>query len=132
MSHNFIFIIDRDIIKGNFLKYRLAASGFRNVSLFQSHDECIYSIQKNQIPDFILAHTCIKGMTDLEFVYNIKTNFPGIKVIFFSESDDVTHITELYNAGATDYILQRGENQNWINELISNIRFIVKEEFLLK
>ena len=128
MKNSLLFILDQNPIQGNFLKYQLISSGCKNVKLFNNHEECIYSIHKNVIPDFIIADTSLKGMTDLEFLGLIKSNNPSIKVLFFSENEDISHSSSLLEAGATDYIVRVGGKQNWINELISNLRYILKED----
>jgi DNA-binding response OmpR family regulator len=128
MNNSLIFLLDTDPVKGNFLKYHLKTGGFRNVMLFPNQDECLYSIQRNIIPDFIIADTLMRGMTDLEFLKSIKINRPEIKVIFFSENEDVSHISVLLEAGATDYILRVGDKLKWIHELISNLQYLIKEE----
>jgi DNA-binding NarL/FixJ family response regulator len=132
MKKLLVFILDRNSIQGNFLKYHLSASGFNNVILFNTHEDCIYSIHKNIIPDFIIADPDIKNITDLEFLNLIKNNNPSIKVIFSSNNEDISHISALLEAGATDYIVRVGSNQNWIHELISNLHYLIKEELRFK
>ena len=132
MKKLLVFILDRNPIQGNFLKYHLSSSGFNNVILFNTHEDCIYSIHKNIIPDFIIADTDIKSMTDLEFLKLIKNNNPFIKVIFFSNNEDICHISALLEAGATDYIVRVVGKQNWIHELISNLHYLIKEELRFK
>jgi len=128
MNNSLLFLLDTDPVKGNFLKYHLSSSGFRNCMLFSTQDECFHSIQRNLIPDFIIADTSMRGMTDLEFLKSIKANYPAITVIFFSENEDVSHISALLDEGATDYILRVGDKQKWIHELISNLQYLIKEE----
>jgi DNA-binding NtrC family response regulator len=128
MKKLLVFILDRNPTQGNILKYHLSSNGFNNVILFNTLEDCIYSIHKNIIPDFILADTDIKSTTDLEFLKLIKKNNPSIKVIFFSNDEDICHISALLEAGATDYIVRVGSNHNWIHELISNLHYLIKEE----
>jgi DNA-binding NarL/FixJ family response regulator len=96
--------------------------------LFPNQGECLYSLQRNIIPDFIITDTSMMGMPDLQFLKSIKADHPAITVIFFSENEDVSHISALLDAGATDYILRVGDKQNWIHELISNLQYLIKEE----
>ena len=128
MNNSLLFLLDRDPVKGNFLKYHLNSNGFWNVMLFPNQGECLYSLQRNIIPDFIITDTSMMGMPDLQFLKSIKADHPAITVIFFSENEDVSHISALLDAGATDYILRVGDKQNWIHELISNLQYLIKEE----
>jgi len=127
-----VFILDRNPAQGNILKYHLSSNGFKNVILFNTHEECIYSIRKKVIPDFILADTEIEGITDLEFLNLIRNTYPSIKVLFFSGHQDMNHISALLEAGATDYIVSVGNKHSWIHELILNLHYLIKEELPFK
>ena len=132
MKKLLLFILDRNPIQGNFLKYHLCSNGFNNVILYNTLEDCIYSLRKNIIPDFIIADPNLKNTTDLEFLKLIKNYNPSIKVIFFSNSEDICHVSALLEAGATDYIVRVGNKQNWIHELISNLHYLIKEELRFK
>ena len=129
MKNILVFIFDRNPVQGNFLKYGLSAKGIKNVRVYQTPEECLSNIRKTRIPEFIIADTSIKSMTDLEFLMLIKRIDPSIKIIFHSENEDATHISELLEMGATDYIVRVEGQQSWIRELISNLHYLIKEEF---
>jgi DNA-binding response OmpR family regulator len=128
MNNALVFVLDRNPVQGNFIKYGLNSSGIKNVILFSTPEECHYYIRKNRIPNFIIADTALKGTTDLDFLKLIRSTDPLIKVIFHSDNDDVLQISGLLENGATDYIVRAGGNQNWIRELTSNLRYLIKEE----
>jgi DNA-binding NarL/FixJ family response regulator len=132
MNKYLFFLLVKDMIQGNFLKYHLQATGCKDVILFQNQSECFYSIRKNVIPDFIIADTSLDGMTDKEFLRFIKTGHPEISVIFLSENDDLSHISGLLEDGATDYILKDGGKNNWMDELVLNLHYLIKEELDLR
>ena len=126
-----IFILDRNPVEGNFLKYRLSSSGIKNVIIFHTPEECLYSIRKTKKPEFIIADSALKSTTDQEFLKLIRSIDPSIKVIFYSDNEDISHISRLLEMGATDYIVRVGGDQNWIRELTSNLQYLIKEELRL-
>jgi PleD family two-component response regulator len=128
MKNILVFILDRNPVQGNFLKYRLSSAGINNVKLFQTPEECIYSLCKIKIPEFIIADTTFKSTTDLEFLKLIKSIDPSVKIVFHSDNEDSLHISELLEMGATDYIVRVENNPMWIQELTSNLHYLIKEE----
>ena len=129
MKNILVFILDHNSVQGNFLKYSLSSSGIKNVIIFRTAEECLYSIQKTRVPDFIIADTALTSTTDLEFLKMIENIDPSIPVIFYSDNEEMSHIAHLMEAGATDYIVKTGDNPNWIRELTSNLQYLIKEEF---
>ena len=129
MSKRLIFLLTSDPAQGNFLKYHISSGGFKEVMLFQNHDECLYRIRRNAAPDFIIAETSLNSNTDIEFLKIIKTEVPRARIMFFSESDELSHMSVLLEAGAADYIQRNGTNANWIHELISNLQYLIREEY---
>ena len=132
MKNILVFIIDQNPVQGNFLKYSFCSSGIKNVFLYHTPDECLYSMRKTKLPNFIIADTAFMNMTDLEFLDMIRGINPSVKVIFYSDNEDVFHISRLLEAGASDYIVRAGNNRNWIRELTSNLQYLIKEAFPLK
>jgi len=128
MKNILVFIVDRNPVQGNFLKYSLGASGIKNTNFYQTPEECLYNLHQTKIPEFIIADAAIKTMTDLEFLHLVKKIDPSVKIIFHSENEDATHISELMEMGATDYIVRVEGHQNWIRELISNLHYLIREE----
>lgn len=129
MKNILVFILDSNQVQGNFLKYNLRTSGIKNVNLYHTAEECLNSIRKTKSPDFIIADTVLKSTTDFEFLKLVKNIDPSIHVIFHSENEDISHLSRLLDAGATDYIVRMGDNRNWIRELTSNVQYLIKEEF---
>jgi len=128
MKNILVFILDRNPVQGNILKYWLSASGIRSTTLCQTPEDCLYNIGKTRIPEFIIAEASIKNMTDMEFLNLMKITDPSVRIIFHSENDDAAHIDELLKMGATDYIVRVEGQQNWIQELISNLHYLIREE----
>jgi PleD family two-component response regulator len=131
MRNILVFILDRDPVQGNYLKYSLSSSGIKNPIIFQTPEECLYSIRKTIKPEFIIADAALKSTTPLEFLRLVKDIDPSIKLIFHSDNEDINYISKLLEMGSTDYIVRVGGNQNWIRELTSNLQYLIKEELLL-
>jgi DNA-binding NarL/FixJ family response regulator len=131
MKHIPIVILDPNQVQANFLKYCLSSSGIKNTLLFHSLEECLYSIRKSS-PKYIIAVTELKETTSLEFLDLMKNTDPSIKVIFYSDNEDILFISRLLDNGAADYIVKSASDQNWMHELTSNLQYLIKEEFLIK
>lgn len=131
MKNIIIFILDRNPVQGTFLKYSLSLYGIKNVIIFHTPEECLYSLRKIKKPEFLIADAALKGTTDHEFLKLIRSIDPSIKVIFYSDNEDISHISKLLEMGTTDYIVKSGGDQNWIRELTSNLQYLIKEELRL-
>ena len=131
MKNILVFIIDRNPVQGNFLKYSLSSSAIKNVIIFHTPEECLRNIRKTKLPDFIIADTMLKSTTDMELLKLIKNIDPAIKIIFHSDNEDISHISQLLDLGATDYIVRALGDRNWIRELTSNLQYLIKEELRL-
>jgi DNA-binding NtrC family response regulator len=127
MKKTIIYILDHNSSQGSFLKYQLVLSGFRNIQHFLSPEECLYSLDKERIPDFIVIDPDYPGMNAEKFVQKVKFINPAIKVFIFSRKDDPGYAALLLRSGAIDYIVRNGNDRMSINELTSNILFLIKE-----
>jgi PleD family two-component response regulator len=131
MKKNLVFILDRDPVQGNYLKYSLSSSGIKDVIIFLRPEECLKNIRETRKPEFIIADDAPKNMTGMEFLKLIREIDASIKVIFHSENEDLSRISSLLEMGATDYVVRVVGNKNWIRELTSNLQYLIKEELLL-
>jgi DNA-binding NtrC family response regulator len=134
MKKETIFIIDQDGQQGSLLKYRLSASHFPNIALYQSYEECIYRIQKNGSPDFIITLEKEKNSSSLlDFLHATLSYNPFLKFIVVSTVNDLPFATNLLNSGATDYILQSDYLDTSFKELLKNLNYLIsKEQFDFK
>jgi PleD family two-component response regulator len=128
MKKNLVFILDRDPVQGNYLKYSLSSSGIKDVIIFHKPEECLQNIRETRKPEFIIAEDAPKSMSGMEFLKQTREINPSIKVIFHSENEDLSHISSLLEMGATDYVVRVAGNQKWIRELTSNLQYLIKEE----
>ena len=127
MNKTVIHILEHDTKQGSFLKYQLALSGFRNVHLFHLPAECIYSLEKGNIPHFIIMDLEFSDISAEDFLERVKRISPDIKIIVFSIRDDADYASLLLSSGINDFIVRVGNNKAGIQELIANLQFIIKE-----
>jgi CheY-like chemotaxis protein len=122
-----IFLVDRNPVHNSLIKYHLNISKFSRVQTFPNGEECLYRLQKNLLPDFIITDYDIGNYTGLDFLRRIKDQFPGISVIYFSSIADPVLAMKLYEAGASDYIVKTSKLEVGISELLKNLKYIYKE-----
>ena len=132
MNKCLIYLVAADPVKGNFLRYHFKSAGFKNVLFFHDQDECISSIRRKNIPDFVIAETSLNSSADIEFLKLIKAGEPRVRVVFLTDLDDVSHMEALLEAGAADYVQRNGSNRNWTQELISNLQYLIRDEFSVR
>lgn len=128
MKEPVIFILDNNPIHRSLLKYHLNINKFESVYVFQTADECLYRLQKGVIPDFIIADYDPQHHFDHSLVARIKKSSAFPKVIFFASSDDPILAINLLESGATDYIVKTSRLDYGINELIKNIKYLIREK----
>ncbi|MEI7982513.1 MAG: response regulator [Bacteroidota bacterium] len=127
MKADILFVVDKSSIHRSLIKYHLNINRFTNVHVFQSGEECLYRLQKNLIPDFIITDFDLGDYSGFDFLKKIKKIAPTVNVIFFTTSDDPILAVRLLEAGASDYLVKTSKLDFGIAELIKNIKFIVKE-----
>ncbi len=122
-----IFVIDKNPIHNSLIKYHLNVNRFFKVQTFSSGNECLYRLQKNVSPAFVVMDYDAGDHNGFEFMRKIKTYSPSTDIIFFSSFDDPILAVRLLDAGATDYIAKTGKLEMGIRELIKNLNFLIKE-----
>lgn len=130
MKEPVIFILDNNPIHRSLLKYHLNINNFISVHAFQSADECLYRLQKNMIPDFVITDYDPQHKLDHTLIARIEKSSTLPKIIFFASSDDPILAINLLDSGATDYIVKTSRLDYGINELIKNIKYLIQEKSL--
>lgn len=126
MENSLIFIVDRDSTRGNFLKYRLNTMNFSNIRVFSREEDCLYRLGKNDHPDFIITDPGNVPDVAISFIKMVLQTNPAIKIICFTSSDDQEVADMLLDAGASDIILKKSQYDHGINELVENIKYLLK------
>jgi CheY-like chemotaxis protein len=123
-----VFVVDKNPIHNSLIKYHLNANKFFNVHTFPSGNECLYKLNKQVIPDFIITDYEPGDNSGFEFLQSVRELSSKIQIVFFSSYDDPILADRLLNAGATDYVVKTNRLEIGITELIKNVKFLVKEE----
>jgi DNA-binding NtrC family response regulator len=130
MRMNLIYLVNRNIQEGNFLRYALQANGFPNIRLIPNYDECLYMLQKSQFPDFIITDVEEDRAKCCAFLQQVKNLCSDVRVIFFSSSSDETMADILISCGATDYICKAANGESSTKELIQNLGYLCRSGVL--
>ena len=130
MKTPIVFVVDKNPIHRSLIKYHLNVNKFFNVHTFQSGDECIYRLQKNLIPEFLITDYNPGDQIGFDFLHGVRALSASIKIIFFSSSDDPILAVRLLDAGASDYIVKTSKLDVGIAELIKNVKYLSKETAL--
>ncbi len=123
-----IFVIDKNPIHNSLIKYHLNLNKFFNVQTFPSVNECLYRLNKQLFPDFIIIDLIAGDPSVFDFLYKVRGLSEKIQIIFFSSHDDPLLADQLLDSGATDFIVKTDRLETGITELIKNLKFLIKEE----
>ena len=55
MKKSVIFIVDKNPAHRNLIKFNFERNRFTNIHAFPNAEECLYRMQKNLIPDFLVT-----------------------------------------------------------------------------
>jgi len=130
MKSPVVFVVDKNLLHRNLIKYHLDINKFANVHAFQTSDECLYRVRKNMIPDFLITDYDPVEHIGFDFIEQIKEVSPSIQIIVFSSSDNPILAMKLLDAGVSDFIVKTGKLDIGIKELIKNVKYLIKEKTL--
>ena len=128
MKRTNVFIIEKEAPIANLIRYHLLSHQFKHVQVFPTVTECLYYMQKKSIPDFLIADLDHPEINATGFLKTVLQSFPGIRILFLSSYTDDLLVTQLMEDGATDYICKSGRMEGWIQELVKNMEFLIREK----
>lgn len=131
MKTPIVFVVDKNPIHRSLVKYHLNVNRFFDVHTFQSGDECLYRLQKNVIPDFLITDYNPGDQIGFEFLHKVKELANSTKIVYFSSLDDPILAIRLLEAGASDYIVKTSRLDYGLAELIKNVKYLIKEKAIL-
>ncbi len=73
-------------------------------------------------PDLVLMDIKMPGQNGIEATRSLKKEFPWLKVVILSVSDDVQDLFEAIKAGAQGYLVKNMEPEAWIGYLENVVR----------
>ncbi|MEJ2662230.1 MAG: response regulator [Desulfobacteraceae bacterium] len=98
-----LFIVDDEEIARAGIA--LALKKTYNVDGFGTAEDAIAALQEKQ-PDLILLDIGLPGMSGIEALQIIKTDYPDILVIMITAYEDVQTVVSAMKLGAYDYIVK--------------------------
>ena len=102
-----IFVVEDDEAYSKMLKFRLHQSGFANLRVHNSGEECLEEIHKK--PHLVLLDFSLVGLNGLDTLRQIKKKSKKSEVIVLTGLKSEKVAQECFDAGAKDY-LQKEEN----------------------
>jgi DNA-binding NarL/FixJ family response regulator len=127
MKRSVIFVVDRNAIYRNLIRYRLEKSGFTNVHAFSTREECLYRIRKSLRPGFLISSAFDSGQPAAGFLNAVMDFSPHTRVIFFDAFTDPQETGYLLSAGASDCVVSTSDPDAGISELVKNVTFLARD-----
>ncbi|MCK9220092.1 MAG: response regulator [Bacteroidales bacterium] len=127
MKSPVLYVVDKHPIHRSLIKYHLNVNRFSQVQTFPSGNECIYRLEKNPPPEFLITDYDLGDFSGFDFLRRVKTIAPSVKVVFFASFDDPILAVRLLDVGAVDYIVKTSNLEYGIAELIKNLNYLQKE-----
>jgi len=122
-----IFLVDKNPIHRNLIRYNLELCKYTDIHTFPSGEECIYRLEKGIRPDFLITSFFTGNHLGFKFLQIIGELSPSTQVIFFDAFDDPLLARRLLEAGARDCVVKTRNPDAGISELLKNVRYLSKE-----
>ncbi|MCX6306002.1 MAG: response regulator [Bacteroidetes bacterium] len=128
MKTSVIFIVDINPIHRNLIRYHIGLNKFTNVYAFPTGEECLFRMQKNAHPDFLITSYFTGNYTGFDFLRSVLEISPSSQVIFFDTFEDPHLAGKLLDAGASDYVVKTRNPDAGISELLKNVIYLAREK----
>jgi DNA-binding NarL/FixJ family response regulator len=125
-----IFVVDKNPIHRNLIKYYLNINKFTHVHTFPSGEECLYRLRKNANPEFIISSFFTGSHTGFDFLQIVLDISPSSRVIFFDTFEDPEIAEKLLDIGAADYVVKTRHSDIGISELLKNVLYLARDQAL--
>ena len=89
---------------------------FEVVAEGKSGEEAL-ALTATWMPDLILMDIRMPGMDGLEATRRIKMEYPYVKIVMVTVSDDIAHLFDALKKGAQGYLLKNLQPSSWIEYL---------------
>ncbi|MDP1622108.1 MAG: response regulator [Bacteroidales bacterium] len=131
MKSSRIFIVDKNPIHRNLIRYNLESNKFTNVHVFPSGEECLYRMEHKIYPDLLIASFFTGNSTGFDFLRSILEISPFTLVIYFDKFEDPQLPQRLIEAGAHDFVGKTTDPDAGISALLKNINYLLRETALV-
>jgi DNA-binding NtrC family response regulator len=128
MSTSVIFVVDKNPTHRNLIRYNLELNKFINVLTFPSGEECLYRLQKQFHPDFLITSFFTGNLSGFDFLRSVLEISPSVQVVFFDTFEDPQLAEKLLDAGACDYVVKTRNPDAGISNLLKNVMYLDREK----
>jgi len=122
-----IFIVENDRMYINMLDYIFSKDFSYRFVNYKTGEECLDNMHLN--PDIVVIDYSLPGINGFETLVEIKKNHPHVYVLVLLSDKDDKLPSELFEAGADDYILKENLKEDEITDKIE--AFLNREKFNL-
>jgi len=126
MSIPLVFVVDKNPIHRNLIRYRLESGRFARTETFPSGEECLYRIHHGVRPDFIITSFFNGGADGFTFLQEALAHAGESRIIFFDDFSDHDLPRLLVSGGAADFVAKTRDPDAGIAELVKNIRYMAR------
>ena len=119
-----IFIVENDKLFVRLLNYVFSKNILYRFLDFKSGEDALKNLSLH--PELVILDYALPGMNGFETLQEIKEQHPNAHVIMLLKEDDKRLPAEFLNAGAADYVIKDGTEENAVIEKIEN--FLSKEK----
>jgi len=130
MKTSVIFVVDKNPIHRNLIRYNLEINKFINILTFPSGEECLHRLHKHFLPDFLITSFFTGNHSGFDFLQSVREISPATQVIFFDTFDDHQLAGKLLAAGACDCVVKTRDPDAGISELVKNVNYLAREKAL--
>jgi CheY-like chemotaxis protein len=109
-----ILIVEDEVLLCETLEQLLSFSGFKTLTAHNGK-EALAVLEKNRV-DLILSDIQMPVMGGIELLKNVKTKYPGVKLIFFSAFADLTR-TQALDLGALELLPKPLRIENLVEKI---------------
>ncbi len=124
MKSPVVFIVDRNPIHRNLIRYYLESARFGVVHSFPSGEECLYRLNRHAAPDFLVTSLHPGDLEGLDFLRLVLEYSPETRVVFFDHFEEQEIALRLIEEGASDYVARTSDPDAGIAVLLKNLRYL--------
>ena len=113
-----IFVVENQRLYVNMLDYIFSKDFSHRFVNFKSGEECLENLHLN--PDVIILDQSLPGISGMETLKQIRQEHPHIYVLVLISDKDEILPSELFEAGADDYIFKETLHEDEVIEKVEN------------
>ncbi len=91
--------------------------GYEVVGIFNNGKEVLNALKVDENIDLILTDNNMPEMTGIELTYQVRQQYPHIKTILLTVSEDAETIQKAFQAGVSGYVMKKAGREEFENAL---------------